>query len=249
MEEYLEQAEQDRQDLVDNLETKGITGLTGDETFTQLVPEVLNIPSGSGGLDWSAIGYSDTPQYVVDGYNYAKNIYDNWDNTVTSLSFYFNADLNLVYMPLVDTSNVTNTQKMCYGCNNLENFPLLNTSNVINMNNMFYYCSHLETIPQFNTSSVTDMSNMFTGCSNLKSIPQFNTSSVTKFNNFIDSNVKQLTDTSLNNILKMCIGATTYTGTKTLYQLGFRSSMYSASKIQGLTNYQDFIDAGWTIGY
>jgi hypothetical protein len=44
--DYLNQLEQDRQDLVDNLETKGITGLTGDETFTELVPEVLNIPSG-----------------------------------------------------------------------------------------------------------------------------------------------------------------------------------------------------------
>lgn len=32
-----------RSDLFDNLETKGITGLTGDETLTELVPEVLNI--------------------------------------------------------------------------------------------------------------------------------------------------------------------------------------------------------------
>ena len=52
--DYLEQLEQDREDLVDNLETKGITGLTGDETFTQLVPEVLNIPSG-GSVDTTDI--------------------------------------------------------------------------------------------------------------------------------------------------------------------------------------------------
>lgn len=42
-ENYLEQLEEDRQDLVDNLETQGITGLVGDETFTTLVPKVLNI--------------------------------------------------------------------------------------------------------------------------------------------------------------------------------------------------------------
>ena len=53
--DYLEQLQQDREDLVDNLETQGITGLTGDETFTELVPEVLNISSG---IDWSTIGYS-----------------------------------------------------------------------------------------------------------------------------------------------------------------------------------------------
>ena len=45
--DYLSQLQQDREDLVDNLETKGITGLTGDETFTELVPEVLNIQGGS----------------------------------------------------------------------------------------------------------------------------------------------------------------------------------------------------------
>lgn len=46
--QQLSQLEQDREDLVDNLETKGITGLTGDETFTELVPEVLNISGGGG---------------------------------------------------------------------------------------------------------------------------------------------------------------------------------------------------------
>lgn len=49
--DYLEQLQQDKQDLVDNLTTKGITGLTGDETFTELVPEVLNIHSGGGSYD------------------------------------------------------------------------------------------------------------------------------------------------------------------------------------------------------
>lgn len=44
--EQLTQLISDRDDLVDNLTTKGITGLTGDETFTELVSEVLNIPSG-----------------------------------------------------------------------------------------------------------------------------------------------------------------------------------------------------------
>lgn len=46
--DYLTQLQQDREDLVDNLEEKGITGLTGDETFTELVPEVLNIETGGG---------------------------------------------------------------------------------------------------------------------------------------------------------------------------------------------------------
>ena len=47
---YLTQLETDKDDLVDNLTTMGITGLTGDETFTELVPRVLEIPSGGNTL-------------------------------------------------------------------------------------------------------------------------------------------------------------------------------------------------------
>ena len=44
--QQLNQLSQDRENLVDNLETMGIEDLTGDETFTQLVPQVLNISGG-----------------------------------------------------------------------------------------------------------------------------------------------------------------------------------------------------------
>lgn len=52
--DYLNSLVNDRNTLVTNLTTKGITGLTGDETFTELVPEVLNIPSGGSGskIEW-----------------------------------------------------------------------------------------------------------------------------------------------------------------------------------------------------
>ena len=59
----------------------------------------------------------------------------------------------------------------------------------------------------------------------------------------------KLTDKSIDNILKMCINAISYSGVKTLQILGFSSNDYPASRIQELPSYQDFIDAGWTIGY
>jgi hypothetical protein len=71
--DYLEQLQQDKSDLVDNLTTKGITGLTGNETFTELVPEVLNIPSGGGGT--TEAEYKDVNFYDYDGarvYSYTK---------------------------------------------------------------------------------------------------------------------------------------------------------------------------------
>lgn len=68
--DYLTQLQQDREDLVDNLETKGITGLTGDETFTELVPEVLNI---SGGGDPSE--YFNTEPTTISGTQWALKNY------------------------------------------------------------------------------------------------------------------------------------------------------------------------------
>lgn len=58
--EQLTQLISDRDDLVDNLTTKGITGLTGNETFTELVPEVLNISGGSSGVTFDNVAYGLT---------------------------------------------------------------------------------------------------------------------------------------------------------------------------------------------
>lgn len=258
--------------------------------------EIENLPSG-GGLDWSAIGYSGIPQIIQNGYDYAENIYDNWDNTQTSLRLKFADDLDLVYMPLVDTSNATRADGMFQRCSNLQICPslnlsschetfngmfqecvklqevgLLNISNATATNSMFSQCTSLKTIPLLNTSNATRADGMFSNCTNLISIPQLDISKATNISSMFYNcyklqtvpelnltsatnmssmfyNCRVLTDTSLDNILKTCINATSYTGTKTLKQLGFNSSYYPASRIQALPHYQDFIDAGWTIGY
>lgn len=62
--EQLTQLISDRNDLVDNLTTKGISGLTGDETFTELVPEVLNIPAGGTP---TSVEMKDVNFYDYDG--------------------------------------------------------------------------------------------------------------------------------------------------------------------------------------
>ena len=187
--------------------------------------------SGGGGggssLDWSAIGYSDTPQSIIADYNYSKDIYDNWDSSQTSLSSKFNGNKNLVYMPLVDTSNATNMNGMFGYCSNLKEIPSIDTSKVVNMGAMFGSCSNLTTVSVLNMKSIEgaySIQGMFSSC-------------------------PKLTDTSLDNILQTCIGATLYTGTKTLVRLGIDSTNYPATRIEALPHYQDFIDAGWTIGY
>ena len=153
---------------------------------------------------------------------------------------------SLTSIPLLDTSNVTSMEYVFTNCTSLETVPLLDTSNVTDMLNMFSGCTSLTTIPLLNTSSVTNIAGMFNGCTNLTTIPQLNTGNVTNMTNTF-SGCTSLSNTSLNNILAMCINATSYIGTKTLATIGLTS--IQATTCQGLSNYQDFIDAGWTTGY
>ncbi len=274
------------------------TGNLTDEEYNEAMEDVTEILEGSDIVniyppDWSEIGYEDTPQDIIEGFNYAKEIRNNWDSSVTNLHNKFYQDENLKYMPLVDTSNVTNMssmfqysdlilmpllntsnvtnmQSMFYGCASLFFIPLLDTSNVTRMSNMFSSCKLLSSIPQFNTSKVTDMAyvfgycgslttiplldtsttvnmqGMFYGCSALVTVPVLDTSSVTTMTYMFDG-CKLLSNESLNNILAMCTNAVKMTNDKTLKTLSL--SQTQAEICTTLSNYQAFLDAGWTTGY
>ena len=113
---------------------------------------------------------------------------------------------------------------------------------------MFGNCKALVTAPSFDTSNATNVSEMFRENYALTTVPVYDTGKVTNFSNmFYDC--RALSTQSMDNILQMCIGATSYTGTKTLYQIGFRQDREPVATVQALTHYSDFIAAGWTIGY
>ena len=230
------------------------TGNLSDEEYAEANTDLDNILQGSTPVkifppDWSKIGYSDTPQSIIDDFNYAKEIYDNWDSSITNLSSRFKNDKLLSFMPTVDTSLCTNMESMFYDCTSLKEISLLNTNDVTNMKSTFQNCILLKSMPLLNTEKVTNMFSMFSGCTNLKEIPQFNTANINSIVgfNFIFTNCSELSNESLNNILKMCINATSYTGTKTLKKLGLTQAQ--TETCQTLSNYQDFINAGWTTGY
>ena len=201
------------------------------EILSYLMGKNASGGGGGGDLDWNAIGYSSTPQTITNTdeniYNVAKDIYDNWV-PAEDLSDKYNGNRQIIVMPLVDTSITTNMRAMFVYCYSITEVPQLDTKNVTNMRNMFDSDSNLTYVPVFDLSSITNvyyLNAMFAGC-------------------------KNLTDSSLDNILQMCINApSTISGTKQLNYLGFSSTNYPASRIQALPHYQDFLDAGWTIGY
>ena len=66
------------------------TGHLDNAEYTEASDDLDDILEGSTPAtiyppDWSEIGYEDTPQVIIDGFNYAKNIKDNWDSSITNM--------------------------------------------------------------------------------------------------------------------------------------------------------------------
>lgn len=233
-------------DIKSAIEAKGVT-VPSNALLDTFDTYIAQIPSG-GGTDtrWQEIGYSDEPTFIQSGIDYAKTIYNNWDASITNMLGKYNGNKNLIFFPLVDTSNVITIQTCFYECRDLVYVPLLNTSKVVTMTYTFYNCTALLSVPLFDTGNVQQFDYCFSGCYALKNIPLFDTGK-TKTMKSCFSQCPLLSNDSLNNILKMCINATNYTGTKTLKAIGLTSTQ--ASACQSLSNWADFTDAGWTTGY
>ena len=143
--DYLTQLQEDKDTLVDNLTEQGITGLTGDETFTELVPKVLDIESGGG--DLSEYFNTTSSYFNNDRYGwtrYVKKLPDDITYTGTSLNRFFKE----------------------YGGTTLDlsNFDV--TNSVTSLNGMFQSCVNLDAnslkiIGNWDTSGVTNVADMF----------------------------------------------------------------------------------------
>lgn len=240
------------------------------DIFSYLLGKQQGGSSGGGDIDWSAIGFDGMPQAIQDGYDYAIEIMENWDPEATLQSKFLRDD-DLLFMPPVDITKQSILNNMFQYCSSLMEIAELDYSQASYLDYIFDGCSNLTIISNFNTrgrlqyafqgctkletiSGNINTSNLqwaFGECSNLKNIPVIYTRNLGS-NAFRSafSNCTSLTDASLDNILQTCINATSYTGTKTLAQLGItNTTIYPTSRIQALPHYQDFLNAGWTIGY
>ena len=261
--------------ITSNTETT-ITPTSGKDGLSSVV--VTTNVSGGSGPDWTAIGYEDeTPQSIIDGYNYAKNIYDNWDSSITSAYQMYKNDKKLVFFPSVDMSNITNYKEMfsgsnlieldyfntysggnmivgsnlCYNCISLKraNIKTSNTGYGMQSDMMFSGCSALETV-NIEGKIYSNLASMFRNCTNLKNINILTFSFITRASAL--QNMFQycpsLTDTSLDNILQMCANSSITGNNMTLAYLGITdATIYPTSRIEALPHYEDFTTAGWTI--
>lgn len=218
--DYLDNLELDRQDMINSLKSKGME-ISDSATFTELVPKID--------------GLVDINGYFSDTISSGSSVSPGWKKTILKLrsplkiegtraDYMFYGCSNITTIPQLDTSNVTIMSSMFENCKSLTTIPQLDTSNVINMSYMFNYCYNLISVPQLNTSNVTIMIQMFSSCSSLTTIPQLDTSNVTDMDSMFSScsnltSIPQLNTSNVNSILHMfnyCSNLTTLGGLKDL---------------------------------
>lgn len=121
-------------------------------------------------------------------------------------------------------------------------FPNTITPASNNLNYAFYKMMSLETFPSIDLSNVVYMGYMCQTCSGLKNVPVLNLASAGNLAQMFNGCIS-LTDESLNNILASLITAVN-SPTKTLTYIGLNATQ--KTKCQTLSNWNDFVNAGWS---
>jgi hypothetical protein len=190
--------------------------------------QIMNIFNGCSNLKNAklTLSASGSMQNAFADCKSLKRIEDGLETSdVTSFSEAFRACSSLLYLYELDLSSCTTCYRAFQNCTSLESAPYLNNIRTGgNFAQMFWNCSSLRILPPYNLGSPSNLTNMFQGTGS------------------------NLDEASRINILSM-LAACTYSGTKTLAHLGFTASMYSAASWQALPHYNEFVSAGWSIGY
>lgn len=167
----------------------------------------------------------------------------NLDKVQNIASMFWNCanlkEVNL-YVP-----NVTNMYGTFWNCYNLRNLVIEGGNNITNYCSVFLGCNRLTDAPYMNTSKANSFFQLYMNCASLVNIPILDTSNVTNLGNMVRF-CNMLSDESLDNILVMCSKAKSDPW-KTLNSIGMTNTL--GYRCQRLPHYNDFVNAGWSLGY
>lgn len=232
------------------------TGSSASIVASDFPTEIANIPTG-GNIE---IDYSNQKSMASSAPSYEKYISKlkvDASNLTSLAGFFYRSLLEIADdIEIINTSNVTNISYMFYYCTTLKKAPLFDTSAVTNANHMFRGCSNLESIPAYNFSAPIDVqSGNFTefaaACTNLKDVAVMNLSGLT--GRYTSGNISlfgscpNLTNESLQNILKSLLTMTNYQRPRTLKCIGLSSDQ--ATTCTTFDEWTTLSANGWTTGY
>lgn len=156
--------------IAQSITAKGGT-LSNPSDFSSYSVAIDNLPSSGGGSDFSVIGYDSVPEPFNSGIEYAKQIKDTWDDSITSCGSKYDGDKQLYFFPVVNTANVAKMNYMFQNTNLLV-VPDLNTPKCDNLMGTFKGCGSLlyADLSHWTLSKVTSVSYMFQGCAKVSTI-------------------------------------------------------------------------------
>lgn len=143
----------------------GTINIGGDGTYN--VKNYESAVVNTGAMNWNAIGFSSIPNWLTDGYNYAKEIYDNWDASATALNSKFYGDKRLLIFPNVDTSHATSVASMFSNCTRLQSVEM-DISNATNVSSCFASCMSLRYLKLTGTTKTSSFITSNAGLSSLE---------------------------------------------------------------------------------
>ena len=125
--------------------------------------------------DWSEIGYSDTPISTLDGFNYAKEIQENWNTGLHVYTEVYRNDLRLMYFPKMPDEKTVSMERVArmFQGSNIEYFES-SLPFVQEMSSMFASCKNLRycKITALDTPGVgiNDINGLFTDCQEIRKV-------------------------------------------------------------------------------
>lgn len=201
------------------IENKGVT--VGSGTIDTYASKIDEINT-----EGDYFGEITETQYAYMGGSIVKVIKKIPENLVissTHIDYLFEFCSSITTIPNLNLSSVVGTRYMFNGCTSLTSMSNINLPELVDAAYMFNNCNALTDVPALNAPKLSIMQNMFLGCT-------------------------ALSESSLNNILSLCANsAVTTEDYKTLKYIGLTESQ--ATKCTTLSNYQAFLNAGWTMGY
>ena len=222
--------------------TEDVTTFVAGESYSELA-KTIGLTADKLVEGNTVLGIAGTAEIGVDINDYINPVFA---GGVTASNKNGVSQL-ITRLPVVDMINTNSMSYFFHDCTSLVTIDqIINTQNITDMSHAFDGCSKLTAIPEFSTINLTKLYYTFYNCSSLVTVPMLSTRNISTINNPF-SGCTSLSNESLNNILQMCINATSYTGTKTLERVGLTEDQ--ATICETLSNYQAFLDAGWTTGY